>query len=80
MTFALKETTAPEDVAPLAGEKKAGTRIYAFRVDPADYAAIRAAAEGVSRREGAQSRVRRMAPSASAPKPAGAATSPKVRC
>lgn len=41
MTFALKETTAPEDVAPLAGEKKAGTHIYAYRVDPADYAAIR---------------------------------------
>ncbi len=42
MTLALKEMTAPEDVAPLAGEKKAGTRIFAFRVDPADYAAIRA--------------------------------------
>ncbi|MGJ0394917.1 MAG: hypothetical protein ACR65U_01630 [Methylocystis sp.] len=42
MTLALKETTAPEDVAPLASEKTAGTRIYAFRVDPADYAAIRA--------------------------------------
>ncbi|WP_292529617.1 hypothetical protein [Methylocystis sp.] len=45
MIFALKETTAPEDVAPLAGEKTAGTRIYAFRVDPADYAAIRARQE-----------------------------------
>ncbi|TLG79281.1 hypothetical protein [Methylocystis sp. B8] len=42
MSFALKETTAPEDVAPLAGETKAGTRIYAYRVDPTDYAAIRA--------------------------------------
>lgn len=42
MSFALKETTAPEDIAPLAGEKTAGTRIYAFRVDPADYATIRA--------------------------------------
>jgi hypothetical protein len=42
MTFALKETTSPEDVAPLAGEKKAGTHIYAYRVDPADFAAIRA--------------------------------------
>ncbi|MGE0194249.1 MAG: hypothetical protein AB7P48_01335, partial [Methylocystis sp.] len=42
MTFALKETTAPEDVAPLSGEKKEGTRIYAYRVNPADYAAIRA--------------------------------------
>ncbi len=42
MTLALKETIAPEDVAPLAGEKTAGTRIYAFRVDPADYVAIRA--------------------------------------
>lgn len=42
MTFALQETTAPDDVAPLAGEKKEGTRIYAFRVGPADFAAIRA--------------------------------------
>ena len=42
VTFALKETIAPEDVAPLAGEKTTGTRIYAFRVDQADYAAIRA--------------------------------------
>lgn len=42
MTFALQETTAPEDVAPLAGEKKEGTRIYAFRVAPADFPAIRA--------------------------------------
>ncbi|MGD9656027.1 MAG: hypothetical protein AB7U61_00050 [Methylocystis sp.] len=41
-TFALKETTASEDVAPLAGEKKHGTRIFAYRVNPADYAAIRA--------------------------------------
>lgn len=41
-TFVLKETTAPEDVAPLVGEKKPGTRIFAYRVDPADYAAIRA--------------------------------------
>ncbi|MGJ0513575.1 hypothetical protein [Methylocystis sp.] len=42
MIFALKETTAPEDVAPLAGETRPGTRIHAYRVDPADYAAIRA--------------------------------------
>jgi len=42
MIFALRETTAPEDVAPLADERKAGTRLYAFRVEPADYAAIRA--------------------------------------
>ena len=55
MTFALKETTAPEDVAPLAGEKKEGTRIYAFRVDPADYAAIRARQKEFLHREGAQS-------------------------
>lgn len=40
--FALVEVTAPEDVAPLAGEKKAGTRLHAYRVDPADYAQIRA--------------------------------------
>jgi len=42
MSFALQETTAPEDVAPLAGEQKPGTRIHAYRVNPADYAAIRA--------------------------------------
>jgi len=42
MTLALKETTAPEDLAPLAGEKTSGTRLYAYRVDPVDYAAIRA--------------------------------------
>lgn len=41
-TFVLKETTAAEDAAPLTGEKKAGARIYAYRVDPADYAEIRA--------------------------------------
>lgn len=40
--FILKETTAPDDLAPLAGEKKPGTRLFAYRVDPADYAAIRA--------------------------------------
>lgn len=40
--FVLKETTAPDDVAPLAGERKPRTRIFAYRVDPADYAAIRA--------------------------------------
>lgn len=40
--FFLRETAAPEDVGPLAGERKAGTRIYAYKVDPADYAAIRA--------------------------------------
>lgn len=40
--FALMETMAPEDVAPLAGERKAGTRLHAYRVDPADYAQIRA--------------------------------------
>lgn len=42
LTIVLKETTAPEDVGPLAGERKAGTRLYAYRVDPADFAAIRA--------------------------------------
>jgi hypothetical protein len=42
MTFTLQETTAAEDVAPLAGERKAGTRIYAFRINPADYAVVRA--------------------------------------
>ncbi|MBG0812460.1 hypothetical protein IY145_24325 [Methylosinus sp. H3A] len=40
--FALLETTAPEDIAPLTGEKTAGTRLYAYRVDPADHARIRA--------------------------------------
>ena len=40
--FVLRESTAPEDVAPLAGEKKPGARIYVYRVDPADYAEIRA--------------------------------------
>lgn len=38
----LKETAAPEDVAPLTHEKNAGTRLYVYRVDPADYAEIRA--------------------------------------
>lgn len=40
--FILKETTASDDLAPLAGERKPGTRLFAYRVDPADYAAIRA--------------------------------------
>lgn len=40
--FVLKETTASDDIAPLAGERKPGTRLFAYRVDPADYAAIRA--------------------------------------
>jgi hypothetical protein len=39
--FVLEETTAPEDVAPLAGEKKPGARLYVYRIAPADYAAIR---------------------------------------
>ncbi|WP_244430606.1 hypothetical protein [Methylocystis sp. ATCC 49242] len=38
--FVLKETTASDDLAPLAGERKPGTRLFAYRVDPADYAAI----------------------------------------
>ncbi len=37
----LKETTAADDVAPLAGERKPGTRLFVYRVDPADYAEIR---------------------------------------
>lgn len=40
--FILKETTAHEDVGPLASERKAGTRLYAYKVDPADYVEIRA--------------------------------------
>lgn len=39
--FILKETTAPDDLAPLADERKPGTRLFAYRVDPADYAEIR---------------------------------------
>jgi hypothetical protein len=42
MNVVLKETTAPEDVGPLTAEKKAGTRVSAYRVDPSDYPAIRA--------------------------------------
>lgn len=42
LKLALKDTTASEDVAPLADEKKAGARIFAYRIDPADFAAIRA--------------------------------------
>ncbi|MCX7898658.1 MAG: hypothetical protein N2444_00960 [Methylocystis sp.] len=40
--FVLKETMASDDVAPLASERKAGTRLFVYRVDPADYASIRA--------------------------------------
>lgn len=40
--FILKETTEPADLAPLAGEKRPGTRIRAFRVDPADIPKIKA--------------------------------------
>ncbi|HTO79805.1 MAG TPA: hypothetical protein VMJ31_08535 [Methylocystis sp.] len=40
--FILKETSSPQDVAPLAEEKRPGTRLYTYRVDPADYAEIRA--------------------------------------
>jgi hypothetical protein len=38
----LKETSASQDVAPLADEKRAGARLFVYRVDPADYAEIRA--------------------------------------
>ncbi len=38
--FVLQETTA--DTGSLAGERKPGARIYAYRVNPADFAAIRA--------------------------------------
>lgn len=38
--FVLKESTAPQDVAPLSEEKRPGTRLYVYRVDPADYAEI----------------------------------------
>jgi hypothetical protein len=40
--FVLKETTAPEDVAPLEKERKPGTRLFVYRVDLADFAEIRA--------------------------------------
>ncbi|WP_026599834.1 hypothetical protein [Methylosinus sp. sav-2] len=40
--FVLRETKSSADVEPLAGERKAGTRIHAFRVDPADIEKIRA--------------------------------------
>jgi hypothetical protein len=40
--FVLRETTSPADVEPLAGERRPGTRIYAFRVDPADIPRIEA--------------------------------------
>lgn len=40
--FILKETTDSADLAPLASEKRPGTRIHAFRVDPADIPKIRA--------------------------------------
>ena len=40
--FVLKETSAPQDVAPLAEEKRAGKRLFVYRVDPADFAEIRA--------------------------------------
>ena len=40
--FILKETTEAADLAPLAGERKLGTRILAYRVDPADVAKIKA--------------------------------------
>ncbi|MGA2637822.1 hypothetical protein [Methylocella sp.] len=38
--FVLQESTA--ETGSLAGERKPGTRIYAYRVNPADFAAIRA--------------------------------------
>lgn len=40
--FILKETTEPADLAPLAAEKRPGTSIHAFRVDPADIPKIKA--------------------------------------
>jgi len=40
--FVLKESSVPQDVAPLADEKRAGIRLFVYRVDPADYAEIRA--------------------------------------
>jgi hypothetical protein len=39
--FVLQETSAPQDVAPLAEEKRAEARLFVYRVDPADYAEIR---------------------------------------
>jgi hypothetical protein len=40
--FALQETSSPADTAPLAGERRPGTRVLVYRVDPADIATIRA--------------------------------------
>ena len=40
--FVLQETTAPADVAPLAGERRPGTRLIVFRVNPADIPKIHA--------------------------------------
>jgi hypothetical protein len=40
--FVLQETTQPADSAPLAAERRPGTRVHVYRVDPADLAGIRA--------------------------------------
>jgi hypothetical protein len=40
--FALQETNSPADTTPLAVERRPGTRVHVYRVDPADIAAIRA--------------------------------------
>lgn len=40
--FVLQETATPAERAELAGHARPGTRTYAFRVDPADVARIRA--------------------------------------
>lgn len=40
--FVLQETISPADTAPLTAERRPGTRVHVYRVDPADLAAIRA--------------------------------------
>jgi hypothetical protein len=40
--FVLQETTSADDTAPLVFERKAGMRVYVYRVDPADIPGIRA--------------------------------------
>lgn len=40
--FVLQETSSPADVEPLAFERKAGTRLWVYRADPADIPRIRA--------------------------------------
>jgi multidrug efflux pump subunit AcrA (membrane-fusion protein) len=52
--FVLQETTQPADTAPLAAERRPGTRVHVYRVDPTDLAGIRAVQAQV-RAEKAQS-------------------------